>query len=345
MAWAKRVLQWLHKAARSHCRHTSHWLGSGRKWALGIGSIYCPPMPELAPDRSAVRPVDAVALARVQQRLQRAATPPWLHGEVARRMAQRLPVVRLQPDPVVDWASFTGASESLLRTAYPRARVLTVEPDPQRLQATALAQRKPWWQPWQKAPVVLAPENVPAGQAQLLWSNMALHGAVDPQALMQQWQQALAVDGFLMFSTLGPGTLVQLGALYRRLGWPPPMAPFVDMHDLGDMLVQAGFADPVMDQETVTLTWAGAEPLLAELRQLGGNVDPRRGAGLRTPRWRQRLMQALGSSAGADGRLSLDFEIVYGHAFKPLPRARLAAQTEVPLEDMRAMMRRGRRVG
>ncbi|MDP3615978.1 MAG: class I SAM-dependent methyltransferase, partial [Rubrivivax sp.] len=166
-------------------------------------------MPELAPDRSAVRPVDAAALARVQRRLQRSTTAPWLHAEVARRMAQRLPVIRLQPDPVLDWASFTGASQSLLHTAYPRARVLAVEPDPQRLQATVFAQRKPWWQPWQKAAEVLAPENVPAGQAQLLWSNMALHGAIDPQALLRQWHQALAVDGFLMLSTLGPGTLVQ----------------------------------------------------------------------------------------------------------------------------------------
>ena len=65
------------------------------------------------------------------------------------------------------------------------------------------------------------------------------------------------------------------------------------MHDLGDMLVEAGFADPVMDQETITLTWPSGEALLAELRQLGGNVDPRRFAGLRTPRWRSRLAEAL----------------------------------------------------
>ena len=115
------------------------------------------------------------------------------------------------------------------------------------------------------------------------------------------------------------------------------------MHDLGDMLIEAGFADPVMDQETITLTWPTAEAMLAELRQLGGNVSLQRPAGLRTPRWRQRLLQALGDGADAQGRVSLAFEIVYGHAFRPPPRLRLAARTEVPLDDLRAMARAGRR--
>jgi malonyl-CoA O-methyltransferase len=112
------------------------------------------------------------------------------------------------------------------------------------------------------------------------------------------------------------------------------------MHDLGDMLVTAGFADPVMDQETVTLTWPDADAALAELRTLGGNVSPQRFAGLRTPRWRQRLGQTLVERAGTgDGRIALEFEIVYGHAFRPAPRPRLAAQTEVSVDEMRQMVR------
>jgi hypothetical protein len=105
---------------------------------------------------------------------------------------------------------------------------------------------------------------------------MALHLVDDPLALMQQWHRALAVDGFLMFSTLGPGSMQGLRQVYARLGWPTPHAPFVDMHDLGDMLVHTGFADPVMDQEILTLTWPDADALLGELRTLGGNADPGR---------------------------------------------------------------------
>jgi malonyl-CoA O-methyltransferase len=292
------------------------------------------------------RPLDPGALARVQRRLQAADTPPWLHGEVARRMAERLPIVKLQPAVVADWGAFLGASQALLTQAYPQAQMLAVEAGPQRRAATAAMLARPWWSPqrWRGGTVqALCAEEVQPGQAQLLWANMALHGVADPLGLMRQWHRALAVDGFLMFSTLGPGTLPALQALYRDEGWPPPFAPFVDMHDLGDMLVEAGFADPVMDQETITLTWATPAALLAELRTLGGNVAQQRFAGLRTPRWQARLEAALAATAGADGRLQLGFEVVYGHAFRPLPRARVAAHTELALEDLRTMARAGRK--
>jgi malonyl-CoA O-methyltransferase len=205
--------------------------------------------------------------------------------------------------------------------------------------------QQPWWslRRWAGgAPTVVLAQDLMPGQGQLLWSNMGLHGAINPQAVMAQWLRAIAVDGFLMFSTLGPGSLQTLSALYAAQGWGPALAPFVDMHDLGDMLVHAGFADPVMDQEQITLTWASADALLVELRQWGGNVAVGRHAGLRTPRWRQRLLDQLNKSADRDGRVALTLEIVYGHAFKPAPRPRLAAETSLPLEDMRAMVRAGR---
>ena len=98
-----------------------------------------------------------------------------------------------------------------------------------------------------------------------------------------------------------------------------------------------------MDQEIVTLTWNDADALLHELRSLGGNAHIARTAGLRTPRWRARLCDELQQLRGADGRLRLDFELVYGHAFRVAPRPRVAAQTSVSLDDMRSMVRSGRR--
>jgi malonyl-CoA O-methyltransferase len=295
-----------------------------------------------APERSARRPLDEQALAHVLQRLSTAGASPWLHGEAARRMAERLPVIRQQPETVLDWWPQLGGGGTALAAVYPRARIVDVETVPQ------VVAEAPWWSPrrWAgRSAEVVAEIDVAPGSAQLVWANMMLHGAADPQAVMARWQRALAVDGFLMFSTLGPGTLETLRALYRSRAWPAPFAPFVDMHDLGDMLVHAGFADPVMDQETITLTWGHASALLAELRTLGGNVDPARHAGLRTPRWQARLLEALATLAGADGRPALQFELVYGHAFKPPPRPRLAGETTVPLDDLRAMVRAGRKVG
>jgi malonyl-CoA O-methyltransferase len=254
-------------------------------------------------------------------------------------MAERLPIIKLRPQRVLDWWALLGGSGDVLAAAYPRARRTAVEPPSL---ARGPAHSAPWWSArrWRAAPSALVDDAVPDGDAQLLWANMMLHAAADPQAVFARWHRALAVDGFVMFSTLGPDTLRELRELYRACGWPAPMAELVDMHDLGDMLVHAGFADPVMDQEQITLTWATPQALLDELRTLGGNAHPQRFAGLRTPRWRDRLCAALRETADADGRVHMRFELVYGHAFKPPPRVRVAEETRVSVEDLKTMARR-----
>lgn len=295
-------------------------------------------------DTPATTRLDAAAVQRLRTRLLRQGQVPWLHEEAARRMAERLPLVKLQPATLLDWSGPLGGSTPLLRAAYPQAgRLLQVVPQ----DAGAARSTGPagWW-PWRRrrgpqVEWVEAPQ-LHEGGAELLWSNMLLQAVNDPPGLLVHWHRALAVGGFLMFSTLGPGSLTALRTLYLARGWGEPFAPFVDMHDLGDMLVRAGFADPVMDQEVLTLSWPDGDALLRELRGLGGNVAPSRHAGLRTPRWRQQLVQALVAGA-PDGRPALQFELVYGHAFKVAPRHRVSAQTAVPLDDMRSMVRQPRR--
>jgi malonyl-CoA O-methyltransferase len=293
------------------------------------------------------RAFDPQAARHLSHRLLGRAEPPWLHQEAARRMAERLPVIRLQPKTVIDWWGWLGASDAVLTAAYPKARRRIVEPDAAWRERSQAALTAPWWslQRFRGGATVELADELPAAAGELLWANMMLQAVADPPAVMAQWHRALAVDGFLMFSALGPGTLIELRQLYGELGWPSPMAPLVDMHDLGDMLVHAGFADPVMDQETVQLSWPSAEALLAELRSLGGNVDPQRAPGLRTPRWHRCLLQALQRRADGQGRISLSFELVYGHAFRPPPRPKLQPSTEVSLDEMRAMVRAGRSNG
>lgn len=303
------------------------------------------------PTSATLRPVDAPALQRTLARMLRAPEAPWLHTEVARRMAERLAVIKLRPRVILDWAARLGGGGPALRSAYAgtaaRPEIRAVEPVFAG-HVAASAVEAPWWSAarWRRAqPAPLAPSQVEPGSAQLVWSNMSLHAQQDPALTMGQWHRCLAVDGFLMFSTLGPGSLPELRALYGAKAWGPAMAPLVDMHDLGDMLVSAGFADPVMDQEQIVLTWADADAALAELRTLGANVDPRRHSGLRTPAWRRQLVQALQqtSLARADGRVALTFEVAYGHAFRPTARARVAPEARVDLADFRAMTREPRR--
>ena len=304
----------------------------------GIGSIYCLAMP----DPSLPPATDARALAHVQGRLARAPAPPWLHQEVARRMAERLPVILQAPLTWLDWGGFIGAGAPAVQAVWPQARRSVAEPTPALAERSRQAVQAPWWA-WGRrrqaaTQTVVLDADLPAGQAQMLWSNLGLHTSPNPAATLAQWHRALEVGGFVMFSTFGPDTLRELRAVYAGLGWPAPHPPFADMHDVGDLLVHGGFADPVMDQEVLQLSWSSPQALLAELRGLGGHIGLDRTPGLRTPRWHARLLQALAHQADAQGRIHLSFELVYGHAYKPAPRPAGAALATVSLDALRATL-------
>lgn len=304
------------------------------------------PAPAPSPAAPAARlPVDPVAARGWAARVPPAT--PWLHEEVARRMAERLPAIRL---PVQRWAHWEPVrsglqGHALVAAQYPQARCVRVAAS---AHAAGLpeATATPWWQRLGRPPA--ARDEVAAaladGSVDLVWANMLAHQHPDAPTLLAAWQRALATGGFVMFSCLGPDTLAQLRTLYAQLGWPAPAQAFVDMHDWGDALLAAGFADPVVDMERLTLTFDTPERLLAELRELGRNLHPARFAGLRTPRWRQRLLAALDEQLRppGGGPLALEFELIYGHAIKPAPQHRVAAQTAITLDEMRQSLRQPR---
>ena len=272
------------------------------------------------------------------------ARSPWLHEEVARRMEDRLQWIRLQPRTWGHWEPVRGGlgAQALIVRRYPDAECFVAEARDHRAQAAMKAVAKPWWRGWRGGRVRQG-ASLPEGRLEMLWANMALHLSADPQALIGQWHAALATGGFLMFSCLGPDTLREVRALYRALGWPPPGHEFTDMHDWGDMLVQAGFAEPVMDMERIVLSYETPARLIEELRELGANLHPARFTALRGRAWRQRLDAELERALrGPDGRLALTFEVIYGHALKPAPRLSMSAQSAVSLKDMRAMLQADR---
>lgn len=288
--------------------------------------------------------VDPVAARRWAQRAH--TESPWLHEEVARRMAERLDVIRL---PVQRWAHWEPvrsgmAGHDLVAAHYPSAQSFKVLAHTEQAQAATNSEAIPWWKKWRQ-PSAAATDHVSApapGSAQLVWANMLTHQSADPQTLLGDWHRALAVDGFVMFSCLGPDSLRELRDVYAAQGWAPPAQEFTDMHDWGDQLVAAGFADPVMDMEHITLTFEAPERLLAELRGLGRNLHPGRHAALRTPAWRERLTHALDERLrpASGGPLPLTFEVIYGHALKPAPRHSVAPKTTIALDDMREQLRR-----
>ena len=283
--------------------------------------------------------IDPTAAARWQQRPQ--TTSAWLHEEVARRMEQRLAWIVRRPKSWLHWEPLRGGMQAhaLLARRYPGARgqVHAELLQEHKLALRAAAESQGLTQRWLAA---LRPQPRPE-PAELLWANMTLHMAARPQVQIQAWHESLAVDGFLMFSCLGPDTLRELRALYQALDWPAPAHEFTDMHDWGDMLIQAGFAEPVMDMERIELTFESPQRLLQELRELGRNLHPARFAALRGRAWQVRLFEALQQLADPvqEGRLKLSFEIIYGHAIKPQRRLPVAEQTTFSLDDMRAQLR------
>lgn len=286
--------------------------------------------------------LDPTALARWQAHAP--AASPWLHEEIGRRMQERLAWMARAPQTWCDWEPVRGGMQThdLIVQRYPKSSCWIVQQQPEQQRVAAQRWRTPRWARW--AGRAAAHLQEPAPQSlDMLWANMALHQQAQPPAVLRRWAQWLKPDGMVLFSCLGPDTLRQLRSLYQQLGWPPPAQQFTDMHDLGDMLVANGFAEPVMDMECIELQYTSTERLRQELRELGRNLHPQRFAALRGRQWLAQWHQALQSLADAQGRIGLTFEIVYGHAIKAAPAMPVAAQTHISLADMRQTLQKHRR--
>ena len=218
-------------------------------------------------------------------------------------------------------------AQALLAARYPKSACYVVLALAEHAQVAQKLIAPAWWNParWTGPAVHI---GAPEQPAQMLWANMALHMAADPQALIAQWHQLLQPDGFLMFSCLGPDTLRELRALYAAQGWPPLRTHSPTCTTGATCWCKPGFAEPVMDMERITLSFASPERLLAELRELGRNLHPQRFGALRGRGWHAQLLSALSQLAQSDGdgQLRLSFEIVYGHAFKAPPRMAVARE-------------------
>ena len=253
-----------------------------------------------------------------------------LAREVGDRMAARLDWVKIAPQRVADIGCATGDGIRELQQRYPKAQALAIDYAFPML--GAVRQRTPRWQRLiARGPRLLNADAralpLAAGSLGLVWSNLMLHWFDDPLPTLREMHRVLEVSGLLTFATLGPDTLKELRVAAGKVGADGPCLPgmalrapatvrrFLDMHDLGDMLVAAGFGDPVMDMEIITLTYSTPRAFLADQRHLGV-----RDALLGRQGWRdwRRLLDAWPKDG--DGRLPATFEVVYGHAWKPEAR-------------------------
>lgn len=258
----------------------------------------------------------------------------FLYREMARRMGERLDMVRINPRQILDAGCGLGADRSMLGQRYPEAQWLGIDSSVALLaqgeRADSAASgfiRRLFNQArhpkTQRVAADLSALPVAAQRIDLIWSNAALHWLDDLPETFKEFNRALRVGGLLMFSLFGPDTLKELRhavqAASGSLARVDRTQTFVDMHDVGDMLVHGGFSDPVMDMETLTLTYADPWQALRELKKMGSCVATDFAApGLTTQSFWQRAFAQW--PRDADSRYLLTFELVQGHAWKMAPK-------------------------
>jgi malonyl-CoA O-methyltransferase len=308
-----------------------------------------PPSSSAAAQSSA--PIDLRRVRELFAAPARVAESNFLRREIAGRMQERLALVKIEPQRVLDAGCGEGADLSALQTRFTDAQLLGVDASPAMLavahdrQVAALSSMNRLLTKWLPAGIGASAGSVanllcgdfaqlPLGinSVDLVWSNLALHWHPQPDRVFAEWRRVLRVDGLLMFSCFGPDTFKELRAAFAAVDDAPHALPFVDMHDFGDMLVNVGFSTPVMDMETITVTYASTDKLMADVRAWGGNPLAGKRAGLLgTDAW-ARIVKALEQGRMPDGRIPLTFEIIYGHAFRPVPRTTASGEAIIRLD-------------
>jgi malonyl-CoA O-methyltransferase len=260
-----------------------------------------------------------------------------LQREIGARMAERLDVVRLAPSAILDAGCGTGAALAEFAVRYPSARRVALDIAPAMLAAARartgerVSALRRLLAPLAGRPAGPEPGFVcadlkalpfAAGSFDLVWSNLALQWVNDLPAALGEFHRVLRIDGLASFATFGPDTLGELRSAFASVDARPHVSRFADMHDIGDMLVHADFADPVMHMERITLTYADARAMMRDLKAIGAtNAAQGRARGLMGRRRWSGVLSALERTRRSDGRLPATFEVVYGHAWKaPLRR-------------------------
>ena len=247
-----------------------------------------------------------------------------LQCEIGLRLLKHLDPIRIDPARIVDIGCGTGLFFEELRKRFPKPELVGVDIAHAMLRKAAA--RTPLWK---RALGLRHPrlvcgdaESLPlaGGAAQLVFSNLALQWT-RPDAVFREAARVLQPGGLFIFSTFGPDTLKELRGAFADADGHGHVNAFVDMHDLGDALVHAGFADPVMEMEVITLEYSCVEAIARDLKAIGArNALPNRPRGLAgRERWR-RVIAGYERYRREGGALPATYEVIYGHAWKTAPR-------------------------
>ncbi len=261
-----------------------------------------------------------------------------LHAEVRANLLARLDLTVLTPRVVVDAGAGTGHGTAALKRRYPKALVVALDSSPAMLHAAA--RRQSWLRPFSR--LCADAERLPFADASvdLILSNLLVQWC-DLDAILAEFRRVMAPQGLLSLTTLGPDTLRELRAAWRQIDAEPHVNRFFDMHDIGDALVRAGFAAPVLDVEHYTLTYSDVRRIAADLKATGsGNAMVGRARGL-TGLQKFAALQAAYEPFRRDGRLPASYEVVFAHAWTPAGAPRRVGDdgSTVSLDEIKRQLR------
>jgi malonyl-CoA O-methyltransferase len=240
-----------------------------------------------------------------------------LQAEVAMRLQERLDGIEIQPKRILDAGSGPGTGASALAQRFPDADVVALDIAPAMLRAASSRARDS--HPFERVAADVQALPLADNAFDLVYSNLCLQWCDDPGLAIAELARVLRPGGLLLFTMFGPATLHELRDAFAKADATPHVSRFVDMHDIGDALLTTGFRDPVLERDDFTLTYADVLSLMRELRAIGAtNADAKRQRTLTGKAHLRRVVDAY-EAFRTDGVLPATYEVVYAHAFAPLP--------------------------
>ena len=236
-----------------------------------------------------------------------------LQQEIGQRLLQRLELVKIRPERILDLGSGTGQCIPDLLARYRKSELVALDI------ALPMLQRARRRGHWLRRPrcVCADAERLPFADRQfdLVFSNLMLQWCVDLDAVFAELHRVLRPGGLLLFTSFGPDTLRELRLSWEQVDNRSHVNTFLDMHDVGDAMLRARFSDPVMDVERLTVTYPDVWQLMRELKQIGAhNVTLGRPRGLTGKARMQRLVEQY-EQYRQEGVLPASYEIVHGHGW------------------------------
>jgi len=273
--------------------------------------------------------------SRIRRAFTRAATRfnanDFLHREIRERLLERLLIVATEPTWIIDLGAGTGGATTGLKSRFPNAQILAVDSSPAMLAAGNALER----------PVCADAASLPLadGCVDLVFSNLLLHHCPDPAIALTEARRVLSDRGLLMFTTFGSASFIELGRAWATADRFTHIAPFFDIQDLGTLLTSSGFTEPVLDRQTLTVTYDNLPRLMQDLRGAGStNATTGRDRGLTGRSTWQRLITAYDQLRDPDGKLPVTLEIIFGLAWAD-SQAKQGGDVEIPLDAIHGMHR------